>query len=139
MKLLNGDCLELLKNIPSESIDLVCTDPAYWTLNKWRDVGTTTRLGGHKDKDKQDNSKWFDTIQPQDLPNFIQEIYRVLKPNTHAYVMCDFETLKSLYACAITEGVFPSLKSGSVSMDAGKALILQEVLESEDLVDYVAA
>lgn len=28
-KLLKGDCLELLKDIPSKSIDLVVTDPPY--------------------------------------------------------------------------------------------------------------
>lgn len=28
-KLLQGDCLELLKEIPDESIDLIATDPPY--------------------------------------------------------------------------------------------------------------
>lgn len=29
INLLHGDCLELLKNIPDKSIDLVVTDPPY--------------------------------------------------------------------------------------------------------------
>ena len=29
IKLLQGDCLELMKNIPDESIDLIVTDPPY--------------------------------------------------------------------------------------------------------------
>ena len=35
-KLLNGDCLELMKNIPDGSVDLVLTDPPYGTTAcKW--------------------------------------------------------------------------------------------------------
>ena len=29
IKLLQGDCLELMKDIPDESIDLIVTDPPY--------------------------------------------------------------------------------------------------------------
>lgn len=29
IKLLNGDCLELMKTIPDSSIDLILTDPPY--------------------------------------------------------------------------------------------------------------
>ena len=29
-KLFNGDCLEIMKDIPDKSIDLVVTDPPYW-------------------------------------------------------------------------------------------------------------
>ena len=29
IKLLNGDCLEVMKNLPTGSVDLVVTDPPY--------------------------------------------------------------------------------------------------------------
>ena len=29
MKLLNGDCLEIMKQIPNKSVDMVLTDPPY--------------------------------------------------------------------------------------------------------------
>lgn len=45
----------------------IITDPPYWTLDKWRNVGTTTRLGGHHDPEKRDESKWFPTIDREDL------------------------------------------------------------------------
>ena len=36
IQLYNGDCLELMKNIPDGSVDLVLTDPPYGkTANKW--------------------------------------------------------------------------------------------------------
>ena len=39
MKLLNGDCLELMKQIPSGSVDLVLTDPPYGTTAcKWDSI-----------------------------------------------------------------------------------------------------
>ena len=40
----NLDAVEWLRGLPSESIDLVVTDPAYESLEKHRAVGTTTRL-----------------------------------------------------------------------------------------------
>nr|DAG49956.1 MAG TPA: adenine-specific methyltransferase [Bacteriophage sp.] len=39
MKLLQGDCLELMKDIPGASIDMICVDPPYGTThNKWDNV-----------------------------------------------------------------------------------------------------
>ena len=36
VSLYNGDCLELIKDVPSGSIDLILTDPPYGTTNcKW--------------------------------------------------------------------------------------------------------
>jgi len=38
-KLLNGDCLEMMKHIPDKSIDLVLTDPPYGTTSvKWDSI-----------------------------------------------------------------------------------------------------
>ena len=90
--IIQGDTLELMKDIKDESVDLVFTDPPYWTLNKWCNVGTTTRLGGNKDKDKQEG--WFETIDEEGLFRFMCECYRILKQNRHACIMCDGQTLK---------------------------------------------
>jgi DNA modification methylase len=56
MKLINGDCLEEMKNIESGSIDMVLTDPPY---------GTTA-------------CKWDSII---DLPLMWEQLKRVIKPN----------------------------------------------------------
>ena len=34
VKLLQGDCLDLMKQIPDGSVDMICTDPPYAVLNK---------------------------------------------------------------------------------------------------------
>ena len=82
------EALEGLKDMADESVDLSITDPAYDTLEKWREMGTTTRL---KDSSSSSN-KWFPTGPPSYLKSCFEETYRVLKKNTHLYVMCDEET-----------------------------------------------
>jgi site-specific DNA-methyltransferase (adenine-specific) len=56
MKLINGDCLEEMKNIETGSIDMVLTDPPY---------GTTA-------------CKWDSII---DLPLMWEQLKRIIKPN----------------------------------------------------------
>lgn len=86
-----SDCLSFMDELDAGSIDCIVTDPAYWTLNKWRNIGTTTRLGGNRDADKQ--SGWFETIDAQDLWEMLLSFGRILPKNGHAWVMCDGETL----------------------------------------------
>ena len=86
------DAFAFLSGLKAGSVDMVFTDPPYWTLNKWRNVGTTTRLGGNAEKDKQKG--WFETIDQEELWVFMCEVYRVLKKDRHAFIMCDGQTLK---------------------------------------------
>jgi len=74
--------------------DCIVTDPPYWTLDKWRSVGTTTRLGGNNDPEKR--SGWFDTIDEKELWELMLESHRLLKPNCHAYIMGDGQVLRWL-------------------------------------------
>jgi site-specific DNA-methyltransferase (adenine-specific) len=130
VELILGDCLEEMKRIPDESIDLVLTDPAYESMMKWQGIGTTARMGMGKKGSGSDNldKKWFDVIPNDDLPDLIREIYRILKPERHAYIMCDFETLKLLYYFAIEEGVFPSQKISGIDVESCKPLIWDKVI-----------
>jgi site-specific DNA-methyltransferase (adenine-specific) len=84
----------VMAKIPDSTVDLVLTDPPYWTLNKWRSVGTTTRLGGHREEDKR--TGWFETIDQNELWEFMCEVHRVLKPNRHAVIMGDGQVLRWL-------------------------------------------
>jgi adenine-specific DNA-methyltransferase len=63
-RIIQGDCLSLLRNLPDNSVDLVVTDPPY--------------LIRHKDREgrkiiNDDNDRWV-------YPAFA-ELYRVLKPD----------------------------------------------------------
>ena len=82
-KLINGDCLNVLKNIPDNSIDLIVTDPPYKTITG----GNKNGINSIRPKGMlSGNRKLFayqNTIQPND---WMPLIYSVLKPNTHAYI-----------------------------------------------------
>lgn len=114
INLIHGDCLEELRKLPNESIDLVVTDPAYESMMRWAGVGTTARMGMGKTGSGSDDleNKWFEVFPNENLPELIYEIHRVLKQNRIAYIMCDWETLKLLHALAITSGTFTSKKYG---------------------------
>ena len=84
-----GDCIDLLGRLPSSSVDLVVTDPAYESLEKHRAKGTTTRLK----HSKSSSNDWFPIFPNARFPALFEQIYRVLKPNSHFYMYCDQETM----------------------------------------------
>lgn len=88
-QLAQGDAVAWLRTLPSNSIDLVITDPAYESLEKHRKIGTTTRLK----HSKSSSNDWFQIFPNSRFPEFFVEVYRVLKNNTHFYMMCDQETM----------------------------------------------
>ena len=83
------DAVDWLRDQPSESLDLLITDPAYESLEKHRAVGTTTRLK----HSKASSNDWFKVFPNSRLRELFQEVFRVLKRNTHFYLMCDAETM----------------------------------------------
>ena len=83
------DAVEWLKAQPSESIDLLVTDPAYESLEKHRAVGTTTRLK----HSKASSNDWFTVFPNARFAELFVEAFRVLKRNTHLYLFCDAETM----------------------------------------------
>jgi len=83
------DAIDWLRSFPAETVDLVVTDPAYESLEKHRDVGTTTRL---KVSDGSSNP-WFPIFPNSRFPALFHQLFRVLKRNTHCYMYCDQETM----------------------------------------------
>lgn len=113
------DAFAFLSGLENNSVDMVFTDPPYWTLNKWRNVGTTTRLGGNSDVDKQ--TGWFETIDSNELWDLMCEFHRVLKKDRHAFIMCDGQTLKWVLGYAEEAGFsyFKPLIWDKVSLGMG--------------------
>lgn len=89
MNLFRQDAVDWLRTLPSESIDLLVTDPPYESLEKHRAVGTTTRLS----HSKSSSNNWFRIFPNERFPELVSEIYRVLKNNRHFYLFCDQETM----------------------------------------------
>ena len=69
-ELWQGDCLELMKNIPDGSVDLVLTDPPYGTMK-----------GAALDGWKNQTTKWDTAIDPVKI---FEQISRVLRQNGKA-------------------------------------------------------
>ena len=81
MKLYNDDCLNVLKDIGDNSIDLVVTDPPY-------EVITGGRNGGVKGKPSgilKENKQLMKSIPSPEL--WLSECFRVMKYGTHIYIM----------------------------------------------------
>lgn len=104
--LFNVDCMELLKSLPNESIDLIVTDPPYLTTAR----GSAGNSGGMLQKDINKKGQVF-THNNIDCSMYAPEFYRLLKDGSHCYVMtnhinlikmlntftdCGFHFIKSL-------------------------------------------
>lgn len=75
-KIICGDCLEVMKEMPDKSVDLVLTDPPYGMSYQ-----SSWRTEKHDKIENDDSLDWF--------PDFIKECYRVLKDNSHCYLFCN--------------------------------------------------
>jgi len=83
-KIICGDCLEVMKELPDKSVDLVVTDPPYF-LPTQSYVGT--RKNGYSKRHYGDNSimKGFFNL-------VFNELSRVLKDDGTFYVFCDAQS-----------------------------------------------
>jgi site-specific DNA-methyltransferase (adenine-specific) len=84
IELIHGDCLEKMKDIPDDSIDLICTDPPY----KLTPRGSSGTMSGYWADDKAKCGKVFNHNDIE-IEAFLPEFYRVLKDGTHCYIMCN--------------------------------------------------
>jgi site-specific DNA-methyltransferase (adenine-specific) len=91
------DCIEFLRGLPTESVDLIVTDPAYSGMNRHLRLGHG-RIVGHYGK--PDNERWFHEFSddPESYALFLGECHRVLRPNRHIYIMFDSFSMLSLGA-----------------------------------------
>jgi site-specific DNA-methyltransferase (adenine-specific) len=87
-RLSTADAVAWLRSVPTASVDLVITDPAYESLEKHRAIGTTTRLKNSK----ASSNNWFTIFPNARFADLFGEIYRVLRRDRHFYLFCDPET-----------------------------------------------
>ena len=88
-ELAHHDAVAWLQTLLAASVDLLITDPAYESLEKHRAIGTTTRLK----HSKSSSNDWFAIFPNARFGELFREVYRVLKPNSHFYLLCDAETM----------------------------------------------
>lgn len=105
MKLYNSDCIEVLKTLPAESINLCVTDPPYRIISGGDSNGRYKKMSGRcshsssltrQGKIFEHNDISFDEWLPL--------VYRVMKPETHTYIMTNARNLKDLWIAAENAG-----------------------------------
>ena len=101
--LINGDCLEVIKEMSDGSISCVITDPPY-KMN--HSTGGCTNIGL---KNKwQGNIKAGNTVMGFDLSikfsDWLPEVYRVLKQSGHCYIFCNDKNMQELLNESIKVG-----------------------------------
>ena len=101
----NSDCLEVLKTLADESIDLIATDPPYKITSR----GNSGNTGGMLKNELSMDGKIF---QHNDISvkDYAPEYFRVLKDGSHCYVMCNHINLIEMLNVFIENG-FHFIKS----------------------------
>ena len=97
-----GDCLEIMKDIPDNSIDLVVTDCPYHIVSggctniprKDEPSGIFNRRNTFTQKNAK-SGKLFDNNDIK-FKDWLPDVYRVLKDGTHCYIMINARNLKEL-------------------------------------------
>lgn len=105
-KIYNMDCLEYMKTLPNECIDLIVTDPPYKTTKR----GGTGNTGGMCKKKEFSNGNGgfkYNDIKPSE---YIPEFYRILKSGSHFYIMTNHINLYEILTVAQDSG-FHFIKS----------------------------
>ena len=90
INLMKGDCLELMKSIPDESVDLCVSDIPYKLTGGGKGDGINS---------KRPKGILVNNSQLMSVPKFkdwLPELYRVMKLGSHIYLMCNFKNLMDL-------------------------------------------
>jgi site-specific DNA-methyltransferase (adenine-specific) len=94
-KVINGDCIDVMAEIPDDSLDLVLTDPPYSGLNsKSRGEGRFSQAEHHIEFDDMSERAFLLFIKP-----VFRELYRILKVGGHLYCFTDWKQLRNMADC----------------------------------------
>lgn len=99
INLYNENCLDTLKAIPSESIDLIVTDPPYKVTSR----GSSGTMGGYWKSDIAKKGQIFKNNNIS-CKEYLPEFYRILKEKTICYVMCNNTNLQEMINVGIECG-----------------------------------
>lgn len=95
-KIICGDCLEVLKTLPDESIDAIITDPPYMISQSGKSIGRKSLSSKSWKREmniKLDFGVWDNFHSEEEFFNFTEswfkECVRVLKPKGWMYIFFD--------------------------------------------------
>ena len=86
--IIQGDCLEVMKDIPDKSVDLIIIDPPY---------GSSGRDGSvHLEKDNLLGNRMCSDALVWLVRQYSKEFFRVTKSDSHCYVFSDWRKYKDI-------------------------------------------
>jgi len=105
INLQQGDCLELMKDIPDGSIDLIVTDPPYKITSR----GNGGNSGGMFQKKIVNKGQVFNNNDIS-IKDYLGEFYRMLKPQSHCYIMTNNKNITE-FLMAVKDSDFHFIKN----------------------------
>jgi site-specific DNA-methyltransferase (adenine-specific) len=114
MKLFNGDCLAIMPTLPEKSVDMVLTDCPYKIVSggctKIPFNGEVSGILTHRQTEKR--TDWVDDVRSGkmfkhndlDFSDWLPGLFRVLKEESHAYIMINSRNLAELQTKAKMAG-----------------------------------
>lgn len=100
-----GDCLEVMQEIPDNSVDLIVTDPPYKLTSR----GCSGTMGGYWKGEKAKKGTVFDFNNIK-CSDYIPHFYRILKDKSICYIMCNNKNLQEMINVA-TKNKFKFIKA----------------------------
>lgn len=105
INLQQGDCLELMKDIPDGSLDLIVTDPPYKITSR----GNGGNSGGMFQKKIVNKGQVFNNNDIS-IKDYLGEFYRMLKPQAHCYIMTNNKNITE-FLMAVKDSDFHFIKN----------------------------
>lgn len=87
-----GDCLEFMKDIPDDSVDLIVTDPPYKTITG----GDSNGANSVRPKGMLSGNRKLFKFQNMKVCLWMPELYRILKTKTHCYIFTNSLNLQEI-------------------------------------------
>lgn len=101
-RIINADCMDILKQLPDKCIDLVLTDCPYRIVGGGCTITPgRNEVGGifsRRNSNTSDNAKSGKLFNENDIKFevWLPEVYRVLKDGTHCYIMINGRNIAEL-------------------------------------------
>lgn len=114
MKLIQGDCLEVMKDIAGGSIDLIITDPPYKIIAGGCRVkaGNNECSGVFNRRTDNKRTDWVEEVRSGKMfkhntlkfSEWLPDVFRILKDGTHFYVMVNDRNMQEILNAATNVG-----------------------------------
>lgn len=88
----NEDCIKSMKTLLDGSVDLIVTDPPYKTITG----GDSNGKNSERPKGMLSGNRKLFTYQNVKISDWMQDIYRVLKDNSHCYIFTNVLNLTDM-------------------------------------------